>query len=427
MSNVASIERARLHRLLGRPELSRLVERLRRRFEMGGGAQGILVLGNPDEAERRAIEQLMGRAPGRGTSLQIRLETLEQVIRSAGIAPDLYSAIEALGGHLCDRQAERAQQALAWRAVFTGVREQATGLGLAEWLDELEATGLLKRLTRHDMDRARDLLDQALRVVAALPGRGRPLSTLAATMLGDAHALDQGRPLATLVKKAAVIIGGGEEADSPESDREIWAGVGVLVGGALTSTVLVLNLPAGGETMTGQMLGPLRETGQPGYLTLRQLVQDAPHWHCRGSRVYICENPAVVAEAAERLGPRSAPLICTHGQPGAAVVTLLRQLNDAGAELLYHGDFDWPGIRIGNAIMRRFNARPWRFDAAAYRAARHTGNLLTGTPVPACWDEALMPLMEACNHQLEEEQVIDDLLDDLCRGARPCAPTDHTV
>lgn len=414
MSSVSAVDNARLHRLLGQPELSRLIERLRRRFEAGASAHGVIILGNASVAERQAIEQLMGRPPGQGASLQIRLDVLEQVIQSAGIAPDLYSALETLGGPIRDRQAEKNHQELIWRAVFTGVREQAASLGLDGWLDDLEATGLLKRLARHDPDKAQDLLDQALRVTAALPGRGQPLSTLAATLLGDAHALDQGRPLATLVKKAAMVIGGCGETDSPEGDREVWASVGVLVGGALTSTALVLNLSADSGTATGSMLNLLQETGQPGYLTLRQLVQDTPNWNCRGRRVFICENPAVVAEAAERLGPHSAPLICTHGQPGAAVITLLRQLSEAGAELLYHGDFDWPGIRIGNIIVSRFGARAWRFDAAAYRAAQCRGGALNGRPVAAIWDEALMPLMEAHHHQLEEEQVIDDLLEDLC-------------
>jgi len=35
----------------------------------------------------------------------------------------------------------------------------------------------------------------------------------------------------------------------------------------------------------------------------------------------------------------------------AAQRTLLMQLRRAGATLRYHGDFDWPGIAIGNVVM----------------------------------------------------------------------------
>ena len=34
-----------------------------------------------------------------------------------------------------------------------------------------------------------------------------------------------------------------------------------------------------------------------------------------------------------------------------------------------NGDFDWPGVRIGNQMVREHDARPWRFSAADYRAA----------------------------------------------------------
>jgi uncharacterized protein (TIGR02679 family) len=244
------------------------------------------------------------------------------------------------------------------------------------------------------------------------------LSTLAAKTLGDAHALDQGKPLATLATRAAARIAHTETEpeESADSIREIWAGVGVLVGGAVTSVALVLNLPAAVNNATGRMLNALRESGEPVYLTLRQLVRSAPAWQCRDQTIFICENPAVPAEAAELLGPHCAPLICTQGQPHAAADILLRQLAAAGARLRYHGDFDWPGIHIGNGVMRRFAARPWRFDAAAYHAAERHGQPLRGIPVAASWDNELMPAMQACNRQVEEELVLDQLLADLAPG-----------
>jgi len=53
----------------------------------------------------------------------------------------------------------------------------------------------------------------------------------------------------------------------------------------------------------------------------------------------------------------------------SAVARLLRALHDAGAQLTYHGDFDWPGARIAAGAFGRFQARPWRFRAADYLAA----------------------------------------------------------
>lgn len=57
--------------------------------------------------------------------------------------------------------------------------------------------------------------------------------------------------------------------------------------------------------------------------------------------MFICENPSVVVEAANRLGTASASLICATTHPGAAATVLLRQLGATGARLRYDGDFDW--------------------------------------------------------------------------------------
>src|SRR5207253_6117247 len=82
--------------------------------------------------------------------------------------------------------------------------------------------------------------------------------------------------------------------------------------------------------------------------------------------VFICENPAIVAAAANRLGPRCAPLVSIEGQPKTAAHLLLTKLRDAKVRLLYHGDFDWGGIRIANLMRRRYGAEPWRFSVNDY-------------------------------------------------------------
>jgi uncharacterized protein (TIGR02679 family) len=135
--------------------------------------------------------------------------------------------------------------------------------------------------------------------------------------------------------------------------------------------------------------------------------------------VWVCENPVVLALAADRLGPRCPPLICTSGQPGAAVMTLLRRLAAAGAHLVHHGDFDWGGIRIGNVLNARLPVAPWRFDASAYEraVAGHPGPRLRGAPVGAAWDAEVSAAMQRAGRVVEEEAVVDELLDDLATGS----------
>jgi uncharacterized protein (TIGR02679 family) len=203
------------------------------------------------------------------------------------------------------------------------------------------------------------------------------------------------------------------------------------------------------------MLGVARESGQPVWLTLRQLVRDMPSWastsrdmpswagesrgvlapgrtgtsqgltpgeagsqrgSLAGQTVYICENPAVVALAADRLGSECAPLVCTGGQPGAATMHLLRALARAGARLVHHGDFDWGGVRIGNVLHARLPVASWRFDAEEYERAAESApssQALSGAPADAVWDADLGVAMRRVGRRIEEELVVEGLLGDL--------------
>ena len=425
------VDSSRLKRLFDKPELARLVDRLQARFERDIDSP-TLTLPDPGLAERKAIASLLGRPVGSGRSLRINLADLENIIQRAKLAPDLRSAMERLRGPLKNLANEKAQAQQTWQAVFDTVKTEARQPDIDLWLDKLRQDGLLKRLAKGDANKASTLLQQAVNVIRQLPGHGQTLSTLAANTLGDAHALDASRPVATLVKRAIQQIGqadernpGNRNKDQEESDRELWASAGVLPGGAITSTVLVLNLPVSGDSCTDNIIHQVRQQGQPLWLTLRQLVHDPAQWQVARKTVYICENPAVVAEAADQLGADCAPLVCTYGQPRAAVNHLLGQLQQAGAELVYHGDFDWPGITIANNIMRRFGAKPWHFDEAAYKLSlrespledRHaaaTGQMeLTGKAVSAEWDPGLTCAMKAKKIAIPEERVLGILLKSL--------------
>ena len=74
-------------------------------------------------------------------------------------------------------------------------------------------------------------------------------------------------------------------------------------------------------------------SGEPVHLSLRRLLRRPPPWDVAGREVFVCENPNIVAIAADRLGTTCAPLACTDGMPFAAQQTLLAQLAASGARL----------------------------------------------------------------------------------------------
>lgn len=98
-------------------------------------------------------------------------------------------------------------------------------------------------------------------------------------------------------------------------------------------------------------------------------MRSACEWNLGSRDVYVCENPSLAAIAADALGPHCAPLVCTNGMPTAAQGALLSRLAAAGGRMRYHGDFDWSGIAIANAVIDIFGASPWRFGAAGHCVA----------------------------------------------------------
>jgi uncharacterized protein (TIGR02679 family) len=389
----------RLRQVLGGPELAWLVQRAWRRLARGQTG-GSVTLAHATAAQRDAVERLLGRRAAPGQSISVRLEDLEALLRQAGICDDLIDAMEALGGPLIDARTRRQETEAAWAELLSD--------GPRPWLEELRATGLLRRLARNDLAVAGELLRQALEVERRLPARGLPLAELAAAVTGDSHALDPGTPLGTI----AVRIAAGQAGawDSAEARRDAWASAGVLCD-ELSAPVLTLGLRGDGEGFTDRALRLHAEAGEPYRLTTRQLLREPPVLASTAA-VYVCENPTVVAAAANRLGAGSAPLVCLEGQPRTAARVLLGLLASAGARLAYHGDFDWAGIQIGNVVVRRHGAVPWRFCSADYRAARG-GRALEGSPVAAVWDAELQAAMVAGWRAVHEEEVLEVLLGDL--------------
>jgi len=404
------LDAQRLQTTLGRPELAWLVERLEEKLERGRELTGTVTLRSPSPAQRSATDRLLGRSPSRGSAVSVRLEELERTLQNGELCKNLREAVEILVGPVANLRDQRRRSEKAWQEMFAEAISRHTS---PEWIFDLQQTGLLRRLSNNNAMVAGQLLKNAADVLAALPCLGVPLAEFAGRVTGDSHALDPGRPLGTLVVRAVARQYGLERWDDAQGRREAWDGVGVVVD-ELSSTVLVLNLPSVADSITDRALNAYAAAGEPCRLTVRQLLRYPPSFNSSETDrvVYVCENPTVIAAAANRLGADSRPLVCIEGQPKTAARLLLNRLTEAGLSLLYHGDFDWAGIRIANLIISRHAARTWRFTGDDYRS--HRGMVpLTGAPIAASWDSTLMATMIAEDRAVHEEQVLDTLLQDL--------------
>jgi uncharacterized protein (TIGR02679 family) len=413
---------SRLKRLLGGDDLAKLRDRLRRHYERQPLQEGsdVVRLTALSRHEHATLSSLIGRPQRYAQSMQVDIRAIDIGLQRAAIASSLRHALEQLDGPIEHKAAIRLQTETFW----AGIVADSVQPRLIQFLEAPAGLGLLKRLSGQKPDAAMRLRRQAEAILRCLPAQGIARSQLAADILGDAHGLDNGRPAATLVLAAwrqshqsnsrgiAAISDEADngDGDNPERIRDTWATAGVLVN-ELARPALFLNLPIQRELTIDQ------SSGEPCYGSLRWLLRSPPAWNVSDRTVYICENPNLVAIAADHCGIHCAPLVCVEGMPGAAQRCLLTQLKLAGARLLYHGDFDWPGLRIGNHVMRGYGATPWRFGAADYAAAigkaSNDRHALRGKPAEALWDGALAATMSRHGAAIAEESVAELLLLDL--------------
>jgi uncharacterized protein (TIGR02679 family) len=393
---------------------------MRRRFESNDTVEWLQLTDLTSE-ERTALELVVGLPSKNSRSLRLDVRAVDEALTQAGLASSLRHALELLDGPITNKAAELADRQRDWLEVISSARHER----LIEWLSATTKQGLLKRLARSDTSAARLLCRRVEAVLGRLPCMGVPRSQLAAELFGDAHALDQGRAVATVVisilrAKTASSVGKREpveadgemstdEAEEEFSARDLWADVGVLVN-ELARPALLLNVPFEED-------GDYRpQPGRPTFLSLRDLVRKPPAWRVQRRDVFICENPNVVAIVAGLLGAACAPLVCTDGMPAAAQRILLKQLRLAGATLRYHGDFDWPGVQIANEMVDVFGALPWRFGATDYEAAVNQADEpapLKGSPVSTPWESGLAESMKRTGLAAAEEAVVASLIEDL--------------
>lgn len=412
--------------VLDRPGLQRLWDVVAERLQRNGlRPLGSVVLGALDRDERHALAGVLGRAVS-GERVSIDLAMLDRRLRQSGMASGLVDAVQVRRGPLVDRPAERMSRRDARNAVWHAGRAalEASGLATADWvepwLEDVHRGGALGRLPA---ERATSTLVTAVACIRELPTRpdDPPAARveLASRVAGSAHALDDGTTLASVVLRAVAAMTGRAYPSTPAGRRDLWRQAGVLAD-EVSTTVLTAGLrTAVGDTW----LDDRTDAAWESHLTARDLRRIDATVPADG-RVFVCENPRVLEAGLDR--GATATMVCTQGQPAFVVLSLLDHLVGRGAQLHYHGDFDWPGIAIANRLVGAHHCWPWRMGAADYEAALSALAplvselpLLDGPPVEAVWDPQLTVSMTRSRRTIHEELVLDVLLADLLAGRAP--------
>ncbi|MDV6229596.1 DUF2399 domain-containing protein [Rhodococcus cercidiphylli] len=255
-----------------------------------------------------------------------------------------------------------------------------------------------------------DALEVATKVLAMLPVDGMELTKLADQACGDTKALSAGGA-PKLVLDALSLRENVPRPVDPVGIRALWETAGVSVD-AVSSRVLVLGYRVDETHTVAGWLNEAADEGIPFPVTVNMLMRGT--LTNTSSTVFVCENAAVLSTAARILGSNCASLICTDGQPSAAVHRLLAS-RAPGTAIRWRADFDWAGVHMVKNAVDRYDATPWRMDVDTYRHALDTRNSepLKGHPTDSPWDTELAVALRDSGRAVMEERLVPDLLMDL--------------
>ncbi|MGW4562444.1 TIGR02679 family protein [Streptomyces sp. NPDC004561] len=433
MTSASAALPAPLRSYLSDPSLTALWDKARDRLERNRLSPTGTMQVHLDTEGAQRLGGLLGTRVEPGLR-RLQLATLDAALRASSAQCGLVAVVADLTGRpLRDRQAAKAEQQSAWTAVWQSLDADLARSKLAEaswipgWISDLRSSGILPRA---GAAAAATALAQAVRTMAVLglarmpsvPGAaGQPerwweLGELAAHTTGDAHGLDEGRLAGTLTLKGIAAACALPAPVSSASRRLLWEQAGVS-SDVLSGTVIVWRLaPPGGDPWSS-MMRARRDINLATHLTVHELrtVADSVLLAAPGTTVRWCENPQVLQATARHGLPGI--LVCGSGNPSSAGWELLQRLLRNGAEVLYHGDFDWPGVTIAERVLR-LGARPWRMSAADYLNAlaelpADCLASLAGDPVATPWDPHLGHVMNQQGLAVHEEALLHRLLPDL--------------
>lgn len=409
----------------------------------GSERRGAISRPSLDSGSVLALESLLGKRLAK----RLDLAEVEAALAALGVGDNLGEALARLGhppsSDASARRAARARSASA-RAALERAVEPWDEPWVVEWAGGVVRAGLLGGLSggeveglTTDVRRLLDRLDEL--ELRRTIGRGdrkavdpapcaspsgshsshRPLepvgvsrTELAAELFGSSHALDQGTKLASFVSRALQYrLGVGLDG------RKLWEASGIQAD-RVSAPALTWAVPATGGSALDEAIRASARGRLPLHISLLAILRH-PVEVPAGTTVLVVENPRLVEAAAER--GLECCVVAANGNPATAVTTLVGQMQQSGARVWYHGDFDVAGIAICRR-MHEMGCTPWMMDARHYE---HAVRLADSSLVqlersakgcgPTPWDPGLEAAFDDRRLIVHEEFVLDGVLSEASR------------
>ncbi|WP_433656870.1 TIGR02679 domain-containing protein [Nocardia sp. CA-128927] len=371
-----------------------VLDAIRRRVSRGGGLESGSLSVSLTPEQRTQVARLLGTG-WEVSNKAVTLRALGRALAEHGLTVRQF--VELFDGRkLTVRREAQALKHIAAEEERRNSLRILRAVGIAEHVGDGWLAG--PRAPRLGSGAAAEMARQIARVWPRLPwdGPGLRLAQLAAGATEDAHGLDYSTDLGRTVARLIAASTGLARPSRPGREwRAAWASAGVRCD-TVSSRVLTLNVPL--DFTAGH------RRGAPTWLTLRDLLGP---WRFDPvpARLFVCENPTIVEAAADELGPRCPPLVCTDGVPALAALDLIAGIDESRTEVRVRADIDPTGFMIVSAVQSAARrASLWRFDTATY--ATYFGiDVESGVN--------LVEARAAFGKDLHEEAVLPLLLSDL--------------
>jgi uncharacterized protein (TIGR02679 family) len=291
----------------------------------------------------------------------------------------------------------------------------------ATWLETVrrDVVGGDAGLTEYEVTSALELLAVLTEHGDPAPGDWRVRAELAADVVDDEQALDEGSAVGTLVVRGLAAAAGCPPPADAAARRRLWARFGV-VPDLVSTTCLTLGVAPADPGRAARWEAAAHD-GAPVHVTPRDLRAAPGPWRpaVTGWEALLVVDGARVLEAVAEHFPGRVAVVCTDGAPGPLAIDLLARLHENGTPLRFVTDFDGPGLALGALLAQCFGAQAWRMSAGDYRAAARSDlPPVTGRVASPTWAPELAAAMTQAGRAVPAEQVLGEILESLAEELR---------
>lgn len=350
---------------------------MRRKWESLGRTAGTVKLPHCSEAERRALESLLGRSCS-GSEVTFSLAEFETALGETRFQEislkellELYFDMSLVSNR--EKQAIKKEQQQAFFAQckdsFTSKAQDRDGyLCAAAWIGcaaEKKLYGYHTAVAEWNKspvaaEKLVCLVGEGLCRVEQLERDGGSvlLAVLAAQISGNPHFLDRGTTGGLLFTQALCYRMNEAFPANANEYAALYDENGIQLDDvSSTAAAFGIHLEKADGTLHPAYEGFINE--KEAYVIMQANLENIYRAYGDRNPVFVVENEMVFSYLCEqaRMHAPQAALVCTSGQPRKAACRLLDLLVRSGMEIYYAGDLDPDGLRIADRLAEEYGSQ----------------------------------------------------------------------